>query len=102
SLRREFEIYVSQNEDLNTQVSDDKYFNELIPTYKKVKSLCYQILRLNEKAMLVKNENAKIVSKDTELYMIIIAGISILFVIIIIIKVPGMITKPISELTEKV
>ncbi|MDQ3022390.1 MAG: HAMP domain-containing protein [Bacteroidota bacterium] len=83
-------------------ISDFKYINKLIPEYKKVKALCYELLSLNEKAMVDKNENAKLVSKETELYMLLAAGISILFVLIIILKAPTTITQPILELTKKV
>jgi NtrC-family two-component system sensor histidine kinase KinB len=101
-IRSEFENYISNVEKTDTAISDFKYINELIPQYKKVKSLCYELLRINEKAMLQKNEEAKNISKDTEIYMLIVAGISILFVIIIILKAPAAIIHPISELTKKV
>lgn len=101
-IRIEFENYISNVEKTDTVISDIKYINELIPHYKKVKSICYELLRLNEKAMLQKNEEAKNVSKETEIYMLIVAGISILFVLIIILKAPSAIIDPISELTEKV
>ncbi len=101
-LRVEFEIYILNAEKTDTSISEFKYYDELIPQYRKVKSLCYELLRINEKAMLAKNEDSKLVSKSTELYMLIVAGVSILFVIIIILKAHGIITQPILELTEKV
>jgi PAS domain S-box-containing protein len=102
NIRTEYENYISNLEKTDTASSDIKYINELIPQYKKVKSLCYELLRINEKAMLNKNEEAKNISKETEIYMLIVAGVSILFVIVIIFKAPAAIVYPISELTEKV
>ncbi|MEO8209569.1 MAG: ATP-binding protein [bacterium] len=101
-LRYEYETYITKIETTDSLISDYKYLNELIPEYKKVKALCYEILSLNEKAMVYKNENAKLISKETELYMLLAAGISILFVLIIILKAPSTITQPILELTKKV
>ncbi len=101
-LKRQYEIYISKIEETDTLASDEKYINELIPEYRKVKNLCYDLLNLNEKGMLKKNENAKLISRETEIYMLVVAGITLLFVIIIIAKAPSTIIQPISELTEKV
>lgn len=102
SLRNEFEIYIESIARTDSLHPGLMYINILIPQYKKVKTLCYALLKLNEKAMLVKNENAKLISKDTEIYMLIMAAVSILFVLFIIIKAPGIIIEPIQELTKKV
>lgn len=101
-LREYYDDYISEIESTEPEISDVKYINELIPEYRKVKTLCYDLLRLNEKGMLKKNENAKIISRETEIYMMIAAGISLLFVIIILIKAPSTIIQPILELTQKV
>lgn len=101
-IRKQFEEYISKIELTDPSISDYKYINELIPVYKTVKSSCYELLTLNEKAMLSKNDFAKGISKDIEIYMMIIAGLSLLFVIIIIVKAPSAIIQPISELTKKV
>ncbi len=101
-LRNKFETYISKIETIDPEISDYKYLNELIPDYRKVKSKCYELLKLNENAMLKKNNAAKEISKDTEIYMLIVSGISILLVLIIIIKAPSTIIQPISELTRKV
>jgi PAS domain S-box-containing protein len=101
-LRDEYNIYISEIESTDPEISDVKYINELIPEYRRVKTLCYDLLSLNEKGMLKKNENAKIISRETEIYMMIAAGISLLFVIVILIKAPSTIIQPILELTQKV
>ncbi len=101
-LKKQYKEYVINIESTDSAVSDIKYINELIPEYRKVKTLCYDLLRLNENGMLKKNENAKIISRETELYMLIVAGFSLLFVIITILKAPSTIIQPILELTEKV
>lgn len=101
-LKSGYEEYCKKIASADTAVSDVVYINDLIPEYRKVKSLCYELLRLNESGMLKKNENSKIVSRETEIYMIIVAGISLIFVLIAIIKAPSTIIQPISELTEKV
>jgi len=101
-IRKQFDIYISKIENADTAFSDIKYFNELIPEYKKVKKLCYDLLELNEKAILNKSENSNKISKETELLMLIVAGMSILFVALIIIKAPSTIIQPILELTKKV
>lgn len=101
-LRNQFENYILKIERIDTAFSDIKYFNELIPEYKKVKILCYDLLELNEKAILKKSENSNKISQETELFMLIVAVISILFVALIIIKAPSAIIQPILELTKKV
>ncbi len=101
-LRIEFESYINTVEKVDSSISDFKYIDELIPKYKQVKSLCYDLLRINEKGMLMKNEESKKISKNTEIYMLVVTGVCILFVIIIILKAPGTIIQPIRELTEKV
>ena len=101
-LKQQYEIYISKIEETDTTASEEKYINVLIPEYRKVKILCYDLLNLNEIGMLKKNENAKLISRETEIYMLVVAGISLLFVIIIIVKAPSTIIQPILELTEKV
>lgn len=102
NLRIQYESYIVNIEKTDPEISDIKYINELIPEYRKVKLYCYELLRINEKGMLIKNENAKTISRETEIYMLLVAGISILFVVIIILKAPSTIINPISELTKKV
>ena len=101
-LKQQYEIYISKIEETDTTASEEKYISVLIPEYRKVKILCYDLLNLNEIGMLKKNENAKLISRETEIYMLVVAGISLLFVIIIIVKAPSTIIQPILELTEKV
>ncbi|MBK8551674.1 MAG: HAMP domain-containing protein [Ignavibacteria bacterium] len=101
-IRKQFEQYVSKIELTDPSISDFKYINELIPDYNNVKSSCYELLKLNELAMLSKSEISKGISRDIEIYMMLIAGLSLLFVTVIISKVPSAVIKPISELTEKV
>lgn len=102
ALKLQYNDYVFKIESTDSALSDVKYINELIPEYRKVKKLCYNLLRLNENGMLNKNENAKIISRETEIYMLIVASLSLLFVIITILKAPSTIIQPILELTEKV
>lgn len=102
NIRIQFEYYIMKTESIDSAISDLKYINELIPEYKKVKFECYELLRLNEDAMLVKNDAAKKISKKIEIYMMTIAGMSLFIVIVIILKVPKAIIQPISELTKKV
>lgn len=101
-IRSEYENYIKAIEFTDADISDNIYLSELIPKYRNVKALCYELLQMNEKAMLVKNENAKRVSKESEIYMLLASCISVLVVIIIIIKGPSTITQPIYELTKKV
>lgn len=101
-LKKQYNDYVNKIESTDSVLSDVKYINELIPEYRKVKTLCYDLLRLNENGMLKKNEYAKSISRETEIYMLIAAGFSLLFVIITILKAPSTIIQPILELTEKV
>lgn len=101
-IRNEFENYISLIEKTDPLISDNFYLIDLIPKYKTVKSTCYELLRMNEKAMLIKNENAKRISKESEIYMLLVTFISVLIVTVIIIKGPSTITQPIFELTKKV
>lgn len=101
-LRKQYEKYIAEIETADSSFSDIKYLNVLLPEYRKVKAFCFDLLRMNEKGMLLKNDIAKNVSRETEIYMLIVAGISLLIVLIIILKAPSTIIQPILELTEKV
>lgn len=101
-LRNKFELYISFIEKSDSTFSEQKYVNDLIPKYREIKSLCYELLTINEKGMLMKNEESRKISKSTEIYMLVVTAVCILFVIIIIFKAPGTIIQPINELTEKV
>jgi len=102
NLRNEFQTYVRKIEIIDSNSSYDIYINELIPQYKRVKSRCFELLTINEKAMLRKNDESKVISKETAFYMLIITGVGLLFVLFIIIKSPSMVISPIVELTNKV
>lgn len=101
-LRTDYESYISKIESADSSGTGNRYTMELLPGYKRVKQSCYELLRLNEKAMLRKNEEAKNISGDTEIYMLVITAVSLFLVLVIILKAPGTIIQPIYELTEKV
>lgn len=100
-IRKEYENFISIIQKTDPEVSYNFYLTELIPIYKSLKSLCYELLRMNEQAIFTKNENAKRISKESVIYMIIVTGISILLVILIILKGSETIIKPILELNKK-
>ncbi|MBK6771996.1 MAG: PAS domain S-box protein [Ignavibacteria bacterium] len=102
NLRKEYQSYISKIESADSSGSGNRYTMELLPSYKKVKQLCYELLSLNEKAMLRKNDEVKNISRDTEIYMLILTAVSLLLVLAIILKAPGTIIQPIYELTKKV
>lgn len=101
-LRKEYQSYISNIESVDSAGTLNRYTNEFLPEYKKVKQSCYELLQLNEKAMLRKNEEAKSISGDTEIYMLAITAVSLFLVLVIILKAPGTIIQPINELTKKV
>lgn len=102
NIRKEYGEYISEIESTDSLISDYKYVNELIPKYNQVKSLCYSLLKLNEKAMLAKNEDAKKISSETKFYMILISGLTLVFALFVVLKAPGTVIHPILQLTEKV
>ena len=102
NLRKEYQSYISKIESADSSGSGNRYTMELLPSYKKVKQLCYELLSLNEKAMLRKNDEVKNISRDTEIYMLILTAVSLLLVLAIILKAPDTIIQPIYELTKKV
>ncbi|MBK7157209.1 MAG: PAS domain S-box protein [Ignavibacteria bacterium] len=102
NLRKEYQSYISKIESADSSGSGNRYTMELLPSYKKVKQLCYELLSLNEKAMLRKNDEVKNISRDTEIYMLAITAVSLFLVLVIILKAPGTIIQPIYELTKKV
>ncbi|MBK6537976.1 MAG: PAS domain S-box protein [Ignavibacteria bacterium] len=102
NLRKEYQSYISKIESADSSGSGNRYTMELLPSYKKVKQLCYELLNLNEKAMLRKNDEVKNISRDTEIYMLAITAVSLFLVLVIILKAPGTIIQPIYELTKKV
>ncbi|MBK8382218.1 MAG: PAS domain S-box protein [Ignavibacteria bacterium] len=102
NLRKEYQSYISKIESADSSGTGNRYTMELLPSYKKVKQLCYELLNLNEKAMLRKNDEVKNISRDTEIYMLILTAVSLLLVLAIILKAPGTIIQPIYELTKKV
>lgn len=102
NLRKEYQSYISKIESADSSGNGNRYTLELLPGYKKVKQSCYELLRLNEKAMLRKNDEVKNISRDTEIYMLAITAVSLFLVLVIILKAPGTIIQPIHELTKKV
>lgn len=102
NLRKEYQSYISKIESADSSGKGNRYTLELLPGYKKVKQSCYELLRLNEKAMLRKNDEVKNISRDTEIYMLAITAVSLFLVLVIILKAPGTIIQPIHELTKKV
>lgn len=102
NLRKEYQSYISKIESADSSGTGNRYTMELLPSYKKVKQLCYELLNLNEKAMLRKNDEVKNISRDTEIYMLAITAVSLFLVLVIILKAPGTIIQPIYELTKKV
>lgn len=102
NLRKDYQSYISKIESADSSGTVNRYTMELLPAYKKVKQFCYELLRLNEKAMLRKNDEVKNISRDTEIYMLAITAVSLFLVLVIILKAPGTIIQPIHELTKKV
>lgn len=102
NLRKEYQSYISKIESADSSGTGNRYTMELLPSYKKVKQFCYELLNLNEKAMLRKNDEVKNISRDTEIYMLAITAVSLFLVLVIILKAPGTIIQPIYELTKKV
>ncbi len=100
-LRKDYEEYIQLTNSASSQ-DVSFYLSVLLPKYKSVKTYCFELLNLNEKAMLRKNENSRNISKSTEIYMIIIAGVSVLIVLIALVRIPGNVINPILEMTKKV
>ena len=102
SLKDEYEKYSRLVNKKNSDNILTNYYSELLPQYNVVKARCYELLHINESAMLSKNASAKGISNSTEIYMIVIASLALVFVIIAIVKLPGTVINPILEMTEKV
>ncbi len=102
SLRNEYEKYIYMLQVQDSSKFAQVYYSELLPQYRIVKSKCYALLKINEDAMLSKSEQSKKISENTEIWMLVIAGLSILIVIIAVVKIPGTVINPILELTKKV
>jgi NtrC-family two-component system sensor histidine kinase KinB len=102
SLRAEYEKYIGMMGKKDSAGAPTNYYSELLPQYRVVKSKCYELLHINENAMLVKSDDSKKISKSTEIYMLVITACSLIFVIIVIVKIPGAVINPILEMTKKV
>ncbi len=102
SLRNEYEKYIYAMQVEDSSKFAEVYFAELLPQYSVVKAKCYALLKMNEDAMLRKSEQSVQISKNTEIWMLVIAASSILIVIVALVKIPGNVINPILELTKKV
>jgi PAS domain S-box-containing protein len=78
------------------------YDSLVFPKYDNLKRKCYELLNLNHKGMTLRRDEAVRISKNAEIYMIIISIISLIVVIIAVIKVPSLVVNPILEFTRKV
>jgi len=101
-LKTEYVKYILMADEKDSTKFTDMYYLELMPQYRVVKTKCYALLKLNENAMLKKSELSVKISKNTEIWMLVIAAASILIVIIALVKIPGNVINPILELTKKV
>jgi len=102
-LSNEFENYIT----LFQSSSDDTlngeyYYNIISPKYSVIKKICYDILALNQEALIKKNIEAKAISKELGLYMFIVSVFALIIAVIVLIKIPNIVINPIKELTKKI
>lgn len=103
SIKTASEDYIrtfKQNEASLKNISD--YDRLVYPLYVSLKQKNYELLNLNHKGMLLRRDIAINISETAKIYMLIISALSVIIVVIAIIKVPGLVTKPIVEFTNKV
>jgi two-component system, NtrC family, sensor histidine kinase KinB len=103
TIRTESEEYIDsfkKNEAFLKSISD--YDRLVYPFYISLKQKNYELLNLNHKGMLLRRDIAVDTSETAKIYMLIISALSVVIVIIAIIKVPELFTKPIVEFTRKV
>jgi two-component system, NtrC family, sensor histidine kinase KinB len=84
-------------------ITDISAYDTLVaPVYSRLKLECYNLLNLNHKGMLLRRDETVKVSESAELYMIVVAAISLLILVIAVAKMPALVVNPISEFTKKV
>jgi len=101
-LRSEFDDYINLIQNFTTE-SPAEYYPDLIsPKYYSINNLCRDILDLNKNALVRKNNEAITISKELEMYMLIITLLAVVTALLILFKIPGIVIKPIIELTQNV
>ena len=76
------------------------YFQNLLAKHHSIKTLLYQISDLNMQAIQKKNENVTRYERRSYVILTIIASLCFLLSIIFIFNFPGVISKPIRQLSE--
>jgi PAS domain S-box-containing protein len=102
-IRKRSELYIQTFETNRDKLINISVYDSLVsPQYSELKNLCYELLNLNHKGMLIRRDETVKISDSAELYMLIISAISLIIVIIAVFKVPALIINPINEFTQKV
>ena len=78
------------------------YDSLIAPKYSDLKKDCYLLLNLNHKGMLLRRDETVKISESAEIYMLVIAGISLIILVIAVIKVPSLVAGPIEQFTTNV
>jgi len=102
-LRNEFENYIMLFQKSVSDTSKREYYYDTIsPKNSLIKKTCYDILALNQEAIIRKNNEAKNISKELGFYMFIVSVLALIIAVIVLIKIPNIVINPIKELTKKV
>lgn len=103
TIRTESEKYIGSFKKNKASLKNISDYDRLVyPIYISLKQKNYELLNLNHKGMLLRRDIAVDTSETAKIYMLIISALSVIIVIIAIVKVPELVTKPIVEFTRKV
>lgn len=72
------------------------------PQYDSLKATCIELLNINTKGMNLRNLKAKEAATQAVLYTTLLVGFALLLTIVMLIRFPALVIKPISELTAKI
>ncbi|MEO8446155.1 MAG: ATP-binding protein [bacterium] len=102
-IKTDFANYIRLSNSAPSDTSLRAYYqNKVSPEYSVIKKTCYEILALNQKAIIQKNDEAKVLSKELALYMIVVSFLALLIAVIVLIKIPNIVINPIKELTRRI
>ena len=97
------QIYLKKSGQFRNEKTENSYYHDFIsPAYSRVKALCYEILNLNQQAIIRKTTEAKETAQKAGLYMILISLTALVISVLVMLKNTFLVIKPIKELTLSV
>jgi two-component system, NtrC family, sensor histidine kinase KinB len=99
-LRNRYERYRSQAP-APSQIGEH-IAGRIGPLYDSLKGSCIELLNINTKGMNLRNLKAKEIANQAILYTTLLVGFALLLTLVMLIRFPALVIKPISELTSKI